>query len=64
MIRGKYTRGIFIAIFVIVITTFNFLNLEESECIRAIHVVTLLVCGAGIGLLLENVVKLIREKRN
>jgi hypothetical protein len=62
--RRKHVRAITVSIFVIVITTFNFLNLSGNECIRAIHVINLLVCGLGIGLLLENLIGLLRTKRN
>jgi hypothetical protein len=62
--RRKHIRAITVSIFVIVITTFNFLNLNGSEYIRAIHIINLLVCGLGIGLLLENLIGLLRGKRN
>jgi hypothetical protein len=62
--RRKHVRAITVSVFVIAITAFNFLNLSGSECIRAIHVINLLVCGLGIGLLLENLIGLLREKRN
>jgi hypothetical protein len=62
--RRKHIRAIIVSVFLIVITTFNFLNLSGIECIRAIHVINLLVCGLGIGLFLENLIGLLREKRN
>jgi hypothetical protein len=62
--RSKYTRAMAISFFVIAISFFNFINLKGSECIRAIHVVTLLVCGVGIGVFLMNLFGLIRGKRS
>jgi hypothetical protein len=53
-----------ISFFVIAISFFNFINLKGSECIRAIHVVTLLVCGVGIGVFLMNLFGLISGKRS
>jgi hypothetical protein len=53
-----------ISFFVIVISFFNFTNLKGSECIRAIHVGTLLVCGVGIGVFLMNLLGLLREKKS
>ncbi|HEY9342859.1 MAG TPA: hypothetical protein VIQ23_14840 [Hanamia sp.] len=62
--RSKYTRAMAISFFVIAISFFNFTSLAGSECIRAIHVVTLLVCGVGIGVFLMNLFGFIREKRS
>lgn len=52
--RRSNTRSMAISFFVIVITIFNFERLSGSDCIRAIHVVTLLVCGMAIGIFLMN----------
>ena len=62
--KNRFTRPMIISFFVIVITIFNFLNLSGSECIRAIHVVTLLVCGIGFGVFFMNLFGWLREKRN
>lgn len=53
-----------VSVFVIIISFFNFNNLSDSACIRAIHVVTLLVCGMGMGILLVSLLGYIRERRN
>jgi high-affinity K+ transport system ATPase subunit B len=52
-----------ISFFVIVISVGNFSRLSNTGCIRAIHVVTLLVCGMGIGALLMNFVGFLRERK-
>ncbi|HSV10555.1 MAG TPA: hypothetical protein VLI68_07295 [Hanamia sp.] len=57
-------RGMAISIFVIIISVFNFERLTDSDCIRAIHVVTLLVCGMAIGIFLMNFFGWLRTKRN
>jgi hypothetical protein len=62
--RRKYTRAIIISFFVIAISFFNFSRLSNSECIRAIHVVTLLVCGMAIGIFLNNLFALLFKKNN
>lgn len=62
--KRKQIRTMVIALFVIAISIFNFSNIAGSECIRAIHVVNLLVCGLGIGLFLDNFIGWIRAKKN
>ena len=62
--RKQHLRAMGISFFVITISFFNFTRLAGSECIRAIHVVTLLVCGMAIAIFLTNLFKLIREKRD
>jgi len=39
-----------ISVFVATVAAYNYLHLSGTEDIRAIHIVTLLVCGAGIGI--------------
>ncbi len=55
-------KGMAIAFFVITISFWNFSRLTGSECIRNIHIVTLLVCGAAVGVFLANLFLLIRNK--
>ena len=62
--RNRYLRGMAIASFIIIISFFNFNNLQDSDCIRAIHVVTLLAAGMGIGVFLTNFFHLMLEKRS
>jgi hypothetical protein len=52
--KNSYLRAIEISIFVIIISIFNFQRLTGSQCIRAIHMVTLLVWGMAIGVFLNN----------
>ncbi len=47
-------RSMLIALFIIAISFWNFSRLTGSECIRPIHIATLLTAGAGIGILLVN----------
>jgi hypothetical protein len=60
--RRQHMRVIAISLFVIAITLFNFSKLSGSDCIRAIHIVNLLVCGMGIGLFLTNAIALLKNK--
>ncbi len=60
--RKKHMRAIAISFFVMAISFFNFTNLQGSECIRAIHVVTLLVCGMGLGVFITNLFALIVKR--
>ncbi|MEO8853458.1 MAG: hypothetical protein ABI359_06745 [Ginsengibacter sp.] len=62
--RRSHIRGMAISFFVILISVFNFLELSDSDCIRAIHIVTLLVIGAAIGVFLSNLFAFIIQRRN
>jgi hypothetical protein len=62
--RRVYIRGMAISVFVIIISFFNFERLKGSDCIRAIHVVTLLVCGMAIGIFLMNFFRWLRAAKN
>ncbi|MEO8412546.1 MAG: hypothetical protein ABI472_02760 [Ginsengibacter sp.] len=60
--KNPHLRAMAISFFIVTISTFNFLRLTGSECIRAIHVVTLLVCGMAIGILLTNLFAMLRRR--
>jgi hypothetical protein len=60
--KNLYLRAIAISLFVIIISIFNFERLTGSECIRAIHIVTLLVCGMAIGVFLNNLLALLKKR--
>lgn len=62
--KRVYIRGMAISAFVIIISFFNFERLTGSDCIRAIHVVTLLVCGMAIGIFLMNLFRWFRAAKN
>jgi hypothetical protein len=55
-------RAMAISFFVLAISFFNFTRLTNSDCVRAIHVVTLLVCGMAIGVFLTNLFGYFRNK--
>jgi hypothetical protein len=55
-------KGMAIAFFIIALSFWNFTGLSGSECIRNIHVVTLLTCGAGIGVFIVSLFMWIRSK--
>jgi hypothetical protein len=56
-------RKLIMPAFAIFLMTMSYFRLKGSECIRPIHIVTLLVLGAAIGVLLVNIVNLIKEKQ-
>jgi hypothetical protein len=60
--QKNHRRGIAISIMVIAISILNFTNLDGSECIRPIHVATLLLCGMGIGVLIINLFGLLAKR--
>jgi hypothetical protein len=51
-----------LSFFVLALSFFNFTRLTGSECIRAIHVVTLLVCGMAMGVFISNLFAMLRSK--
>ena len=53
-------RSIGISLLVLSLMFFNYTQLENSDCIRAIHVVTLMVAGAAAYVLLVNIVAAIK----
>ncbi len=56
-------RKLIMPAFAIFLMTMSYFRLKGSECIRPIHLVTLLVLGAAIGVLLVNIISLIKEKQ-
>ena len=57
-------RKLIMPAFAIFLMTMSYFRLKGSECIRPIHIVTLLVLGAAIGVLLVNIVNVIKEKQD
>jgi hypothetical protein len=55
-------RAIGFALFIAAISFFQFSRLTGGECIRVIHILSLLTCGAAIGVMLSNIFALIRNK--
>ncbi len=56
-------RSLGITVIVILLTTLNFSRLTGSECIRPIHIVTLITLGAAIGVLLMNIIMMIKNRK-
>ena len=63
MDKQQRFRAFIIPILVIVLTIGNYSRLKGTENIRAIHIVSLIAIGMGIGLLLGNVIAYLRKKR-
>ncbi len=56
-------RAMLLAAFIIAISFYNFSRLTGSECIRTIHIVTLVTAGAGIGILFVNFFLWLRSRQ-
>ena len=56
-------RKLIMPAFAIFLMTISYFRLKGSECIRPIHIVTLLVLGAAIGVLLVHIVNIIKERK-
>ena len=63
-IKNRYIRGMVVSLMVIAISAFNFMNLDGKENFRSIHVLTLLICGMGIGVLLTNFLGWIKSRNS
>ena len=60
--RRVYSRALAIGLFVAVLSFGNFTRISGGECIRAIHIVTLITCGMGLGVALTGAIMLIRGR--
>ncbi|MGA2669319.1 MAG: hypothetical protein ABSF32_10485 [Ignavibacteria bacterium] len=63
MDRSQFRRSILISLLVIFLSITNYTRLSGTENIRTIHIVTLLVCGMGIGVLLVNTIHYFKSKQ-
>ena len=64
MIKRTPQRAMAFAFFIAAISFFNFSRISGGECIRVVHVITLLTCGAAIGVFLSNLFIVLRQKKN
>ena len=48
-------RSMLLAILIIALSFWNFSRIQGCDCIRTIHIVTLLAAGVGIGVLLTSI---------
>jgi ABC-type Fe3+-siderophore transport system permease subunit len=61
--RNPKTRPIIMSLVIIVLSFYNFYREEGSQNIRAVQIVSLLVCGMAIGIFLKSVVEFFRDKK-
>ena len=62
MEKKKRLRLFILPLFVIILGLVNYSRLTGTEYIRAIHIVTLITIGMGLGVLLRNVFLYFRRK--
>lgn len=55
-------RAMVFALIIAVFSFFNFERLTGCDCIRTLHILTLLTCGAGIGVFLSNLFIWLRSR--
>jgi hypothetical protein len=55
-------RAMVFALFIASISFFNFEKLTGCDCIRTLHILTLLTCGIGIGVFLSNLFTWLRSR--
>ena len=56
-------RGLVITAIAILLLTMNFSRSKGTECIRPIHIVMLVTLGAAIGVMLMNIILLIKNRK-
>ena len=57
-------RALIMSLFLIAISVFNFTRIPGSECIRTIHIVTLITIGVGLGVLLTSLIVLLKNRQS
>lgn len=55
-------KSLILACVIIAISFWNFSRIQGCDCIRAIHIVTLLTAGIGIGILITSIKAWVTEK--
>ncbi len=53
--RKRFLRILIVGILIALLSAYNYSHLSGTENIHAIHIVTLLVCGMGIGMFLISI---------
>jgi hypothetical protein len=61
---NPHKRSLAITAFVIILMSANFTRLKGADCIRPIHIVTLITLGAAFGVMLVNIILLIKSKKD
>lgn len=62
-IRDRNFKGMLIAFMVALISAFNFYSFEGTENFKRIHIVTLLLCGMGIGVFMIKFIDWMKSRR-
>jgi hypothetical protein len=62
--RNPRIRSIVISLVIILISIYNFYRSGKSENIKAIQIISLIICGMAIGIFLMNLVGWIRRRKN
>jgi len=62
--KSNPVRSIIISLVIIILSFFNFYRAGNTEGIKAIQIVSLLVCGMAIGIFLMNLFAFLSKKRN
>jgi len=62
--RRTRIRSIVISLVIIILSISNFYRSGGTDCIKAIQIVSLLVCGMAIGVFLTNFFGWLRTRKN
>jgi hypothetical protein len=60
--RNRF-RSIIISFVIIILSASNFYKAGGTESIKAVQIVSLLVCGMAIGIFVKSLVEFLREKK-
>lgn len=60
-VKRRHIRSVIISLFIVLISFWNFYRSGETDCVKVVQIVSLLVCGMAIGILLKSLVGWIRD---
>lgn len=62
--RRNRIRPIIISLVIIILSFYNFYKTGGTENVKAVQIVSLLVCGMAIGIFVKSLVEFFREKKS
>ncbi len=62
--RRSPVRSIIISLVIIIISFYNFYRGGDTETIKTVQIVSLLVCGMAIGIFIKSLIEFFRDKKN
>jgi len=60
----RIKRSLLLSAFIVILTAGNFVRITENSNLRAVEVLTILVCGVAIGVFIVNLGLYLRHRKN